>query len=488
MGPPARSNDPATLPEAGYRRGDMLVNIYNGRFGLAPAGGLDNVRYYAQAFGELAEQCPNLGLAEARYQVLPYIVANMRDTVERVQAGRGTQAELLQMGWYLLLQLRENSACTYDPSVTSKAEAQVRCNSAGRATSEVGVLPSVDAAHDVTLFVGRNACTSSAAARLARQMIAFGRQAHARLQFTARMPGPDTPAGRSYMQIFENCSRQAPDNAADGWCSCYVQTLSSVNPPSDVLKALSNNPFVDGATYMTWVSANVPGGDRLYACSDRDHGRLSNSRAYGAPRTTACLVDAAPKPSGDYLCTFRAAWGDFTTTEMSCRPEINSRRWGYREVDCGASGTELSRKGPRDWRLGIYRMVDYEQPVPDDFVAPLPADARKTAPIRIRLLKRAKRGLLVSMELSGVSVLPIPADFATGSPLERATFALDQEGALLLECRYVGSSSGLVEVRTYWYEKVPEYVSRGGLDTATGARPFGFVRGVATTCPVTLPR
>ena len=167
---------------------------------------------------------------------------------------------------------------------------------------------------------------------------------------------------------------------------------------------------------------------------------------------------------------------------------INSRRGRYREVDCGASGTELSRKGPRDWRLGIYRMVDYEQPVPDDFVAPLPADARKTAPIRIRLLKRAKRGLLVSMELSGVSVLPIPADFATGSPLERATFALDQEGALLLECRYVGSSSGLVEVRTYWYEKVPEYVSRGGLDTATGARPFGFVRGVATTCPVTLPR
>jgi hypothetical protein len=77
----------------------MLVNIYDGRFEPAPAGGLDNIRYYAQAVGDLAEQCPALGLDVAKYSILPYIVANMRETIARVQSGKGTASELMQFGW-----------------------------------------------------------------------------------------------------------------------------------------------------------------------------------------------------------------------------------------------------------------------------------------------------------------------------------------------------------------------------------------------------
>jgi hypothetical protein len=169
---------------------------------------------------------------------------------------------------------------------------------------------------------------------------------------------------------------------------------------------------------------------------------------------------------------------------VSGKREITSREWGYREVSCTAAGTEVSASGRREWKNGLYRVLDYEQAVPDGFAPPLPPDARQTLPLAIRLLKRDKAGLLRGIELSGMSPTnKVPPEFANLGPLERATFALYQEGALLLVCEYAGAPR-----RTYWYEKVPAFVADGRLAAMPDPRPFGDVLGVATTCPATVPR
>lgn len=485
LGPKARAGFPPPLTEGGFARGDLIINIYNGRFELAPAAGLENAGYYAHAVAELADKCPNLGMEAAKFQMLPYIVSNARETFERVMKGRGTSSELLLIGWELMSTLTTQAACTYNPRVDTRDQAQVRCDSTTQLARDGSLAPllSIDAAHDVTLFLGRHACTSEPTAHLARQLVTFGRQAHARLQFVGSMPGPDTPAGRLYVDMFENCSRQAPDNYADGWCACYVQTLARANPPERIVAALAKNPFVDGGTYMRWVASSVPDANALFTCSERTPGigGVGQSRA---PRTTACLIDNRAQPDGDRFCTYRAAWGDFTKTDTSCKQEITSREWGYREVSCAAAGQELSATGPRDWKSGLYRVLDYEQTVADDFTPPLPPDARQTVPLSIRLLKRDKAGLLRRIELSGVSLTnSVPPEFASLGPLERATFALHQEGALLLVCDYVGAPR-----RTYWYEKEPAFVADGRLAAMPSPRPFDDVVGAATACPVMVRR
>jgi len=487
LGPKARPGYPPPLTEGGFARGDLIVNIYNGRFELAPAGGFDNVMYYTHVVAGLADKCPNLGMEAAKFQMLPYIVSNAKDMFERLMKGRATTSELFVMGWGLMSTLNTQAACTYDSRFDTLDKAQVRCDSTAQlardADADVASFLSIDALHDVTLFVGRHACTSELTAHLARQLVAFGRQAHARLQFVGSMPGPDTPTGRMYVDMFENCSRQAPDNYADGWCACYVQTLARANPPAHVVEALAKNPFVDGATYMRWVAGSVPGANALFTCSERNPGigGIGQSRA---PRTTACLLDDRSQADGDRLCTYRAAWGDFTKTDASCKQEITSREWGYREVSCATGGVELSARGPREWKSGLYRVLDYEQTVADDFTPPLPSDARQTVPLSIRLLKRDKAGLLRGVELSGMSLTnKVPPEFANLGPLERATLALYQEGALLLICDYVGAPQ-----RTYWYEKLPGFVADGRLAAMPSPRPFDDVLGVATTCPATVPR
>ena len=68
-----------SIDPSGYRRADMLVGIYDGQFELVPAGGLDNLRYFAQAVADLAATCPNLELESAKFEVLPYVLANSAD-------------------------------------------------------------------------------------------------------------------------------------------------------------------------------------------------------------------------------------------------------------------------------------------------------------------------------------------------------------------------------------------------------------------------
>jgi hypothetical protein len=139
--------------------------------------------------------------------------------------------------------------------------------------------------------------------------------------------------------------------------------------PCPVVEALAGNPFVDGRTYMGWIAANVPGGGEVYRCTDEHRAALA-WRERVAPRRTACLIDDAAAAGGQRQCTYRAAWGAFTTTQPSCAPAIDSRAWGFREVDCARAGAIAALPaGPRAWQDGARSYIDYETEVPDDFVA-----------------------------------------------------------------------------------------------------------------------
>lgn len=467
----------------GYRRVDMIGYIYQGKFELVPATGLDNIRYYAQAVAELNAQCPALELEAAKHQIVPYLLSGVTDLVRRFQTGQLSQSEVLQATWMAMLGLNQHWSCQYRPGLGSYDQAQAQCNRAGQDRSELGVLPSQEAAQDITLFLGRHGCTGGAARRLARQLIAFGRIAHTRMHFTERMPSPTSPEGKAYGAIFENCTRPSVDDRAYAWCGCYVRTLYSLKPDRRTLNALAENPFVDGSTYMSWVVRNVPGGEALFDCERTLHGKLDWREAY-APRDTACLVGDKPISGEARECRYRAAWGEFTVTGAHCAAEITSRLWGYRELDCAAGGAMATPSaGPREWRKGIFTMIDYEAELPPDFVPPLPDDARDKVPLQVRLLRATRPGGLKSMSLTVLTdtdlmLMGMPFNLMAHSGAEIT--AISQEGALILQCAYKAQKG--VQYETYWYEQVPQHVSSGRLNPAMQPY-FKRIKGAATTCP-----
>ena len=231
LGPSAAAGSARALNTAGYRRGDMIGPIYDGRFEFATAGGIENIRYFAQAFADLAGKCKNLNLEPAKFQIAPYLIAGAKDVVQRVGSLKASNAEMTEAVWFTLLQLNQYWSCQYNPSgIVTRDQAQANCNAAGRATTDLTSFASHDAAVDMATFLGRHSCTAPETNRLARQLIEFARLAHMRLQFTAAMPAPESPAGKAYSRMFENCARRRPDNEADGWCGCYVRTLHKLNP------------------------------------------------------------------------------------------------------------------------------------------------------------------------------------------------------------------------------------------------------------------
>lgn len=470
----ARSGMPP-LDTSAYRRGDMLGPIYDGRFEFATAGGLDNVRYFAQTIGDLAARCKNLDLEATRFQVLPYVAAAAKDLIDRLKSFKASESEYFQAAWLMMLQLNSQWSCQYDPAVTSRNQAQARCDAASNAVSELGVFQSVDAATDITLFLGRYGCDSGETRHLVRQLGEFARIAHTQVQFTSAMPPPMSPAGRAYARMFENCARQRGDNAMDGWCGCYVRTVHGLNPPAAVLEDLSRNPFVDGTTYMRWVAGNLKGGGAVYDCSRRHstEGRLMQ------PRTTACLVDRHP---GTGACTYRAAWGEFTMTRDACEPELNSRDWGYREVECAVGARAVTTKAaPRVWNDGRWRYIDYEGDVAETFVPDLPADAGSDV-LTVRFLTRRAPGTLRAMGLTGnvFGILRIqPRQLQL---IEPDIQAVENERARLLTCSY-NSERDTQWVDYYWFEKLPSHVSEGRLSKAVSPHPFTQIQGVATKCP-----
>lgn len=471
------------LDLSGYRRPDIIGYIYEGKFELVPATGLDNIRYYAQAVADLAARCPSLGLDAAKHEIIPFLLSGVTDLVRRFQTGQLSQSEVLQAAWMAMLGLNQHWSCQYTPGRGSFDQAQAQCNQAGQDRANLGVLPSLDAAHDTTLFLGRYGCKSTQAQRLARQLIAFGRIAHTRMHFTERMPSPTSPAGKAYGSIFENCARGSLNDRAYAWCGCYVRTLHSLKPSGKVLRALAQNPFIDGSTYMSWVARNVPGGNALYKCESTLRGKLDWRESY-APRTTACLIDQTPAPGGAKECRYRAACGVFSVSSEQCARQISSRRWGYREVDCNTGGAvPAPRVGPREWQKGIFTLIDYETQLAPDFVPPLPADARAKHPLQVRLLKRDTPGLLKSMSLAALTY----ADLMTmGMPLkllekgDADLAAIDREGTLILKCAYKTQKS--VATKIHWFERVPKHVQNRQIDPAL--RPyFAKIAGAVADCP-----
>jgi len=461
----------------------MIGYIYEGRFELVPATGLDNMRFYAQAVGSLAESCPSLALQDSKHELIPFLVSGATDLVRRFQTGQLSQSEVLQSVWMAMLGLNRHWSCQYHPGRGTFNQAQARCNAAAKDQAELGVLPSLDAAHDTTLFLGRHGCQSREAQRLARQLITFGRTAHTRTHFADRMPRPTSPEGRAYASIFENCARGSLDDRAHAWCGCYVRTLHSLKPSERVLHALGQNPFVDGSTYIDWVVRNLPGGQALYECARTLPGR--DWRESYAPRPTACLIDEKPAPGATKECRYRAARSVFSIMDEKCAPEISSRQWGYHEVDCSAGGAvSKPRVGPREWRSGVSTLIDYETELSPEFVPSLPHDARAKHPLEVRLLKRNTPGLLRSMSLTVLTdgdlvMMGTPLSVLASSGADIA--AIDREGALLLKCTYKREKGA--QIKTYWFERVPKHVQNGRVSTALQPY-FARIAGAKSSCPI----
>ena len=468
---------------AGYRRPDIIGYVYEGKFELVPAAGLDNMRYFGQLVGDLAVRCPSLGLDADKHQLIPYLLSAGADLFRRFQTDQLSQSEVLQSVWMAIVALDKHRACQYHQGHETLEQAQARCNAASKDKAELSVLPSFDAAQDTTLFLGRHGCKSEEAQRLARQLIAFGRIAHTRSYFTERMPSPTSPAGQAYAAIFENCARGSLYDRAYAWCGCYVRTLHSLNPSDKVLRALAQNPFVDGSTYMTWVASNVAGGNALFQCASTLVGKPDWRDAY-APRTTACLIDDRATPDGARECRYRAACSVFTMTGERCAQEISSRSWGYREVDCKAGGDVAApRLAPREWRRGAFTMIDYEAEVAADFVPPLPADARTKHPLLVRLLKREAPGLLQSISLTVMTdgdlmIMGTPPNQLRQSGPDIA--AIDREKALLLKCSYKSQKG--VRSKMYWFERVPKHVENRQVNPALQPY-FARIAGARSSCP-----
>jgi hypothetical protein len=208
---------------AGYWRPDIIGPLYEGKFELIPATGLENMRYFGQLVGDLAARCPSLGLDADKHQIIPYILSAGADLFQRFKTDQLSQSEVLQSIWMAVVALNKRWSCQYHPGRDILDQAQARCNEAAKDQAELNVLPSFDAAQDTTLFLGRHGCGGAEARHLARQLIAFGRIAHTRTHLTERMPSPTSPAGRAYAAIFEHCARGSLDNRAYAWCGCYVR-------------------------------------------------------------------------------------------------------------------------------------------------------------------------------------------------------------------------------------------------------------------------
>lgn len=486
---------PQKLDLSGYQRTDMIGYIYEGKFELVPAAGLDNMRYYAQFVGDLAKRCPKLDLESAKYQLIPYIFSGAADYLKRLRAGNLGPSEIGQTVWMGVLALNQHWACQHDASTTTqRKEAQAQCNEAAVASQGLGILPSDDAARDATLFFGRHTCDSPQARRLARQLIQFGREASSRMQFTGQMPSPSSPEGKAYSDMFESCLRTSPEPVQQEYCGCYVRTLYSLKPPSGVVQALSRNPFVDGSSYIGWLVNNVPGGRELYKCTEVFRGNPTVWREYRAARPTACLMQEKPTAGIVRECQYRAAWGEFTITGDKCEPEISSRRWGYREVDCAKGGTvALDAGAPRVWQKGVYTLIDYENDVPSGFAPALPKDAAEKLInskqfVEIRLLKNTSLGLLKSVSLQpfGFQVLTTLGFRGEIGDARADWAAIQKEQGLVLSCSYAGAENKAVDVRYYWYEKIPQHVREGRLAPATG--PYiERIMGPVATCPAKGP-
>jgi hypothetical protein len=130
------------IDPSGYARPDMIVGIYDGQFELVPAGGLDNLRYFAQAVADLDAQCPNLELERAKFEVLPYVLASSADLMRRFQTGELTDSEIAQAIWMGVLGLNRQWSCTWDPaSGLSFDQAQAQCDEAAAASAELACRP-----------------------------------------------------------------------------------------------------------------------------------------------------------------------------------------------------------------------------------------------------------------------------------------------------------------------------------------------------------
>ncbi len=467
------------------RGADLLSHIYHRRYGMANVSGLENAEYVGQIVSGLVSQCPSLDLGLAELEMVPYFLAAATHSVLRVATGRGSRKETGKVIWGTLLTLHDRSQCVYDVSSGELlSDAQRRCDDATRTTNAL-YSPSPEGRHDVDWWLRKYSCDSAQTRHLSGSIVKFAKRAHRQTYLDGRVPDLDTPAGRPYGEIFGNCARQAPDNEYDEWCACYVRKLSNLSPSPAVLASLARNPFVDGS-YLTSMVGAVPRGATLYECNDETP-RRDFWRDGLAPRTTACLIREESAGSGEKRCHYRSAWAEFFLTGKQCESEISSKRWGYREVDCGRQASEVAPTiKPREWKDRVFQFVDYESEVPDDFAPELPKDGFKRAPLFMRFLKRETEDLIKSVSVVEFTSL---ADFGgpiMGEGVESDVLALYEEKAVVLTCGYA-AGPGFVRNTFYWYKTVPRLVRSGKVHPES--RPYlNKIRGAAENCPLRRPR
>lgn len=498
-----------TIASNELKREDILRPIYEGNHDLVPPGASDTVNYFFEFWGALQTKCT--GVAYTTSDALPYLMATTIGVPQRVFSGKGTKDEKAVVVSSILASLNEHRSCHYDPGIESYSEAQARCSDATRASRAVvdGFLAHAraDAIHDVDLLLEQYRCASPQIQNLTEQLYKFAKRAPFRSNFSSGIPL--RRLGRYdalYETIFDNCARRSPGEH-NAWCACYINALAHNEPSEEVLKNLASNPFVDG-TYMA-----LPFAGDLYDCT-RHHGFSDGWRDSYAPRSTACLVESRKMPGrGTEECVYRAAWGTFILQQEKCDPEINSRRWGFQEVDCEKAGELIvSTDAPREWRspgaAGLTH-IDYEHEVSEGFSPRIPEGAYDKTPLIISLVTNdGKPGALRYVFLEGAlstymgfhghvmgprihqiwgNELNYPSEIR--SAILREARTISEQGQFLLTCQYASRDpKALLSIPyVYWYKKAPDRVLKGMIDPQI-AKYFELVNGVAENCPPQEPK
>lgn len=505
---PAVSSGPG-LASRPWRRADIVSPLYAGRYLLMPNRGLDNLRYYAQAPQELERLCPDLRGVPDFVEALPYALSNVNETLGRTRSGDVSPSETAQI-ILLFGQIITTAGVDCDKVPDERRNA---CE-AGRDPKNT-VLPSLDAIHDMQALVGAHGCASTQVRRFTSNLAGYFRNLRLDGGATSGLPPPDTPAGAAYLQIFDQCARQAGGGSADRWCGCHVrqlhERLGSAPDALGKLDALTRDPFVDFSFGLRGDGIIEPpshfdtGGRIAYprltpsgACAEHAS-TIAYWRADTVPRTTACLEQrSASVPD---RCTYRAAWGSFSVDATPRCPElIDSRVWGSAEVRCTAgsaaaaqSPSQVDASGMRRFRhcpghgYPCVTVLEIDREVPSGFLPPPPAFKSGELPVDLRIPRQKSPGSLIGLTIgvdeTTLTMELIPMGNTRPEPELRA-FRVDvyhliaEDKALVLDCRYRDDKR-----RLYWYRSLPERVARRNFTLNVDYHPLLRIGPPRDWCP-----
>lgn len=323
-----RLRKPAAMPHGSdYRQSARLRALYQGDWGDLSA---TETQYQQTLFGQLALQCPGLGLQQQLGQLVNKELYATEDAWRRLAAGQASEQDL----WRLLALGSEFGASLQncdDEAPFSAAREQ--CENMQELRREQHRSP--DAEADATTWLARHGCESPPTHQLAGQLSRWMFMSDANRVALHWLQGK--PDASHWRQLVMQCSEHAPAGLALAWCSCYVRKLSEMPAhdaglPAEHVKALQQQAFV-GAPVHWFKPHDSQQCDHLYQQYSRQQ-----ELEYMRPYTTACLQKekAAPerlKPHSK-ACYYQSARGDLLLYDTACRPALYGHQWGAEPQVC----------------------------------------------------------------------------------------------------------------------------------------------------------